>query len=86
MAYHIGMWTWKATTIGGIVLGIKVVRLDGQPMNFAVAFVRCLSSVFSIVALGLGFFWAGWDRERQAWHDKIAGTVIVRVPRGVSLV
>jgi uncharacterized RDD family membrane protein YckC len=26
------------------------------------------------------------DHERQAWHDKIAGTVVVRVPKGVSLV
>jgi uncharacterized RDD family membrane protein YckC len=86
VAYHVGMWAWKGTTIGGIVLGIKVVRLDGKPIDFAVALVRSLSSFFSAFALFLGFFWAGWDRERQAWHDKIAGTVVVRAPRGVSLI
>jgi len=27
--------------------------------------------------LGLGWFWAIWDRDAQAWHDKIAGTVVL---------
>jgi uncharacterized RDD family membrane protein YckC len=36
--------------------------------------------------LCLGFFWAGWSRDRQAWHDIIAGTTIVRMPHGMSLV
>lgn len=84
--YHVAMWAWKGTTIGGIVMNIKVVRTDGQPVDFAVALVRSLSSFFSAFALFLGFFWAGWDRERQAWHDKIAGTVVVKVPKGMSLI
>jgi len=86
LAYHVGMWTWKGTTIGGIVLGIKVVRLDGRPVDFSVALVRGLSAIFSFVPLLLGFFWAGWSADRQAWHDKIAGTVIVKVPKGMSLI
>jgi uncharacterized RDD family membrane protein YckC len=85
-AYHVAMWAWKGTTIGGIVLSLKIVRVDGRPMTFAVALVRSLSSFFSAFALLLGFFWAGWDRERQSWHDKIAGTVIVKVPRSISLI
>jgi hypothetical protein len=85
-AYHVAMWTWKGTTIGGIVMNIKLVRTDGRPIDFAVALVRSLSSFFSAFALFLGFFWAGWDRERQAWHDKIAGTVVVKMPRGMSLI
>jgi uncharacterized RDD family membrane protein YckC len=35
---------------------------------------------------GLGFFWIAIDDNSQAWHDKIAGTVVVRVPKGVPLV
>jgi len=86
IAYHIGMWTWKGTTIGGIVCSLKVVREDGRPLDFTVALVRSLAAVFSFVALGLGFFWAGWSPERQSWHDKIAGTVIVKVPKSMSLI
>jgi uncharacterized RDD family membrane protein YckC len=55
-------------------------------MTFATAFVRCLAGFFSAVTLFLGFFWAGWDREKQSWHDKIAGTTMVRLPKGVSLI
>jgi len=86
IAYFVTMWTWKGTTIGSIVLGLKVVRTDGTPVSFPVALVRSLSSVFSAVVLFLGFLWAGWDREKQAWHDKIAGTVVVRMPRGFALI
>jgi hypothetical protein len=84
--YHIAMWTWRGTTIGGIVMGIRVVRTDGRPLNFALALIRALSSLFSAMVLFLGFFWAGWSRERQSWHDKIAGTIVVKVPKGMSLV
>jgi uncharacterized RDD family membrane protein YckC len=86
LAYHIAMWAWKGTTIGGIICKIKVVRLDGSPVNWGVSLVRSLSSFFSLVILGLGFFWAGWTRNRQSWHDIIAGTVIVRVPQSIALI
>lgn len=86
LAYFAGMWAWKGTTIGGIVLGLKVVRLDGQPVTFAVALVRGLSAAFSIIVLFLGFLWIAWDKDKQGWHDRIAGTVVVRLPRGTPLV
>jgi len=86
IAYFAGMWAWKGTTVGGIVLNLQVVREDGQPLNFLVAFVRSLAAVFSILILFLGFFWIGWDRQKQGWHDKIAGTVVVRLPKPISLV
>jgi uncharacterized RDD family membrane protein YckC len=83
--YHLVFWTWKGTTLGGIVLGLRIVRLDGQPMNFAVALVRVLGSFFSAAVLGLGFFWAGWSQDKQSWHDKIAGTVAVKSPGSAPL-
>lgn len=86
VAYFAGMWAWKGTTIGGIVLNLQVVRLNGEPMDFLTAFVRSLGALFSTLVLFLGFFWIAWDAEKQAWHDKIAGTVVVRLPRPVSLV
>ncbi len=85
LAYFAGMWAWKGTTIGGIVLGLKVVRVDGEPVTFAIALVRALAGAFSIVVLFLGMFWIGWDAEKQGWHDKIAGTVVLHLPRGTPL-
>jgi len=86
LAYFAGIWTWKGTSIGGIVLGLKVVRLDGQPLVFTVALVRALAAGLSILVFFLGFLWIAWDAEKQGWHDRIAGTVVLRLPRGTPLV
>ena len=86
LAYFAGMWAWKATTVGGIVLNLKVVRLDDQRVTLAVGLVRALAAAFSVVVLFLGFLWIAWDKDKQAWHDKIAGTVVVRLPRAMPLV
>ena len=85
VAYHVGMWTWKGTTIGGIVFGMKIFRRDGRQLDFAVALVRSLASFFSALVMFLGFFWAGWNREKLSWHDMIAGTIVVKMPKGISL-
>ena len=86
LAYFAGMWAWKQTTIGGIVIGLKVVRIDGRPLTIVTAIVRALAAVFSVIVMFFGFLWIGWDVEKQGWHDKIAGTVVVKVPRSVPLV
>ncbi|MFZ1072280.1 MAG: RDD family protein [Verrucomicrobiia bacterium] len=86
LAYFAGMWAWKGTTVGGIVLKLHVVRCDGQPMTFVVALVRSLAAAFSVIVLFLGFLWIAWDRDKQGWHDKIAGTIVVRLPRSMPLV
>jgi uncharacterized RDD family membrane protein YckC len=84
--YGAVMWKFKGTTVGGIVLGLKVARLDGRPVDWATSIVRALGCFLSLVIAGLGFLWIVFDDDRQAWHDKIAGTVVVRVPKGVSLI
>jgi len=86
LAYFAGLWAWKGTTLGGIVLKLQVARHDGGPLTFLVALVRGLAAAFSAVVFFLGFFWIGWDREKQGWHDKIAGTVVVRLPRSTPLI
>lgn len=84
--YHLALWSWKGTTIGGIILGLRIVRTDGSRMTIPVAVVRLLGSFFSAAVVGLGFFWAGWTGSCQSWHDKIAGTVVVRYPKNTPLV
>jgi len=85
LAYFAGMWTWRSTTVGGLLLNLKVVRLDGKPVTFAVALVRALGAAFSVIVLFLGFLWIAWDRDKQSWHDKLVGTVVVRLPRSQPL-
>jgi len=81
LGYHVIFWTLKATTVGGIICNLRVVRTDGRPLGFAEALIRGLSSIFSIAALGIGCLWILYDADSQAWHDRFAGTYVVKVPR-----
>jgi uncharacterized RDD family membrane protein YckC len=85
-AYGVVMWKLRSTTIGGIVCHLQVVRVDGRPIDWATALVRGLGCFLSLFAAGLGFIWIAIDEQNQSWHDKIAGTVVVRTPRGLPLV
>lgn len=80
------MWKLKGTTIGGIVCNLRVVRTDGRDIEWETAIVRALSCFLSLIPAGLGFIWMVFDNNRQTWHDKIAGTVVVRVPKNTPLV
>jgi uncharacterized RDD family membrane protein YckC len=85
LVYHILFWSLKQTTLGGIVCQLRLVRTDGTPLTFADALVRGLASVPSLLLLAIGALWILRDPERQAWHDKVAGTYVVKVPKGWSI-
>jgi uncharacterized RDD family membrane protein YckC len=84
--YGAVMWKLRGTTVGGIVCDLHVVRLDGRPLDWETAIVRALGCFLSLFVVFLGFIWIAFDYNRQAWHDKIAGTVVVRAKRGAPLV
>ncbi len=72
------LFTWQiGQTPGKKLLRIIVVREDDQPMNFKVSMVRFIGLNVSIMAFGLGFFWAAFDKKGQTWHDKMAKTQAV---------
>jgi uncharacterized RDD family membrane protein YckC len=81
IAYHVGFWTWKGTTVGGIICQLRLVRTDGSRVGFPEALVRGLTGIFSLMVVGIGFLWILKDPEKQAWHDRVAGTYVVKVPR-----
>ncbi|HZS07274.1 MAG TPA: RDD family protein [Blastocatellia bacterium] len=67
-------------TLGKRILGIRVVRRDGGPLGYREVIVRLLVGYpLALLSFGLGFLWALWDQKQQGWHDKLAGTVVVRV-------
>jgi uncharacterized RDD family membrane protein YckC len=80
--YGAVMWKLRGTTVGGIVFDLHVVRVDGRPVDWETAIVRALGCFLSLCVVFLGFIWIAFDRDNQAWHDKIAGTVVVRAKRG----
>ena len=39
---------------------------------------RYFAQIISIIPFGLGYFWIAIDQKKQSWHDKLAGTVVIR--------
>jgi uncharacterized RDD family membrane protein YckC len=65
-------------TVGKKILGLKVVTTTGQPLTMGIAFLRWVGYIISFLVLYLGFIWVAVDRRHQGWHDKIAGTLVIK--------
>jgi uncharacterized RDD family membrane protein YckC len=66
-------------TPGKMLLGLQVCSSDGAPISFGIAFLRAVGYLVSSLlgTIPIGFIWAAFDQRKQAWHDKIAGTVVL---------
>jgi uncharacterized RDD family membrane protein YckC len=78
-------WRWKQGTPGKLMLRLRIVdaTTGGEPCLRQWC-LRYLGYFLSTLPLLLGFLWVAWDPRRQGWHDKLAGTVVIRVPRRVG--
>ncbi len=68
----------KGQTLGNRALNIRVVKKDGTYLDLVGAFLRYIGFVVSIACLFIGVIWAAFDGQKQGWHDKIAGTYVVK--------
>jgi uncharacterized RDD family membrane protein YckC len=66
-------------TFGKMIFGLKVVQATGENMTLGIGFLRWVGYIISTVVFYLGFVWVAFDGKKQGWHDKIAGTVVVRM-------
>ena len=67
-------------TPGKRALGIRVIDFQtGGSIGYARGAVRWIGRYLSAIVILLGYFWMLWDREKQTWHDKLAGDVVVPV-------
>jgi len=73
-------WIYKSATPGKMVIGAAIVDAEtlGKPSPGQLV-GRYLAYYLSTAVLMLGFLWIAFDRRKQGWHDKLAGTVVVRV-------
>jgi uncharacterized RDD family membrane protein YckC len=79
IVYFVGFWTWRGQTPGMMLLGLRVAReVDGSLPGLARSILRYVGYFISQLPLFLGFIWIAFDSRKQGWHDKIAGTVVVR--------
>jgi hypothetical protein len=68
---------WNGQTVGKRIMRVRVVRLDGEPITWWVAFERVGGYAAGFATGLLGFAQVWWDANRQGIHDRIVGTVVV---------
>ncbi len=65
-------------TVGKMAMGIRIIREDGEFIGLREALIRWVGYFISVLCGFLGFIWAVFDSQSQTWHDKLAGTYVVR--------
>ena len=83
-AYFIISWRRAGQTIGMRAWRLHLVSVDGTPLSQAQAWRRFGMAWISLLALGIGFVWSLFDRDRRCWHDIVSGTRLMRVARSPS--
>ena len=76
-------WITKGATPGKMVISAEVVdaQTGGKPSKRQ-SLIRYLGYYVCVLTGFLGFFWVGFDPRKQGFHDKMAGTVVIRKKRG----
>ncbi len=74
-------WMFRSTTPGKMIVSAIIVDAEtlGRPSTRQLI-GRYLGYYVSILGLGVGFLWVAFDARKQGWHDKLAGTLVIRKP------
>ncbi|MGH8222764.1 MAG: RDD family protein, partial [Woeseiaceae bacterium] len=72
-------WYYRQATPGKMAIRARIVdaKTGGKPRTGQLI-GRYLAYYVSTIPLLLGFIWVGFDARKQGWHDKLAGTLVVR--------
>jgi uncharacterized RDD family membrane protein YckC len=75
----IAFWVARQATPGKMVFGARIVDANtGNSLTVLQSIGRYLGYFVSTIPFGLGLIWVAFDPRKQGWHDKLAGTVVVR--------
>jgi len=80
LVYFVALWssTGGGQTIGMRILNLKVIRTDGSELTLIQAVIRYVGFIISAIPFCIGLIWVAFDADKQGWHDKIAGTYVVK--------
>ena len=72
-------WLYKQATPGKMAMSARVVDArTGNTLSIGQSIVRYLAYFIAMLPLFLGIIWVAFDPRKQGWHDKLAGTVVIR--------
>ena len=71
-------WIYRSATPGKMLLGLKIIDAKtGGSITKRQGIIRYFGYYVATLFFALGFIWAGFDRRKQGWHDKMAGTLVI---------
>lgn len=79
IVYYVFFWTITGQTLGMILMGLRVVTIEGRRLTAWRAIIRFIGYIIAALPFFLGFAWILVDNRRQGWHDKIAGTYVAYI-------
>ncbi len=77
MVYFTVFHAWGGQTLGKMFMGVQVISRAGRLLSPAESFLRWAGYWVSALPLAAGFLWSMLDREHCAWHDRLAGTLVI---------
>ena len=81
MLWVILFWRFKSATPGKMLMGMSIVdATTGDTPSTLRLVMRYFGYIVSAVPFLLGFFWVGWDKRKQGFHDMIGNTVVIMNP------
>ncbi len=79
LVYFVYFWTNGGQTIGFKATHLRVVKTTGADLTVSDAVIRYVGLVIAFAVVFIGVLWVIWDANKQGWHDKMAGTYVIRV-------
>jgi uncharacterized RDD family membrane protein YckC len=76
--YFLFFWSLSGQTLGKLLTGTRVVDRRGRALGFGRAALRLAGTAAAAIPFAAGFIGLWTDPERRGWHDRIAGSKVVR--------
>jgi len=77
--YNVGFWVANdGATPGKMVMGMKIVMVNGEPIGVGPAFLRWIGYYISFLTLGIGYLMIAFTPQKRGLQDYIAGTVVIK--------
>ena len=74
-------WTHGGQTLAMGTWSVRLQSISGEKVTWKQALIRFFVAIISWLALGLGFLWIWFDREKRAWHDIASDTRLIKLPK-----
>ena len=79
--FNAWFWVHGGQTLGMRAWRLRLTRADGGPITWRIAVMRFGSALLALAPLGLGYWWALFDKDKCAWHDRLSGTRLIVTPK-----